>query len=305
MSTVMPWARCAVVAYAELDVLAHVAGGQGDRGRAGPAGVVEQPDGRGTPSRCDPVDLPALPVADEPVRQPAPPARGRLVPSGRVRSMRRVTITVAAPDGQPVAQTGRCAVSSTVPAATRSARARSFSVRTVSWSAAMSTLDRPARVSVEPGGVGGVGHLVLVAGVDPPVLLVVAERRSGSPTRRRAAACSSQVRRVPSGSVNRRTTVSVGGSGRRGAEQGEGAAGLDRGELAGVADQQQLRAGVLGLLGERGEGEGAGHAGLVDDQQLPGSRSRHRSYSARASARRGVAARWCRVRRGRPGLAAR
>ena len=36
----------------------------------------------------------------------------------------------------------------------------------------------------------------------------------GSPTRSWPAACSSQVRRPPSGSVNRRTTVSVGTSGR-------------------------------------------------------------------------------------------
>ena len=49
-------------------------------------------------------------------------------------------------------------------------------------------------------------------------------------------------------------------------EAGEQAAGVDLGELAGVADEHDLGAGPVGGVEERGEGAGAGHAGLVDDQ---------------------------------------
>ena len=118
-----------------------------------------------------------------------------------------------------------------------------------------------------PRGVGGVGHGLRVAGVDPAVPLIVAggggvaDAEPGGRGLFPGAAGAVRVDEPAHHGQGR--WVGAGG-----AEQGEGAAGLDRGELAGVTDEQQLRAGVLGLAGERGEGEGAGQAGLVDDQQL-------------------------------------
>ena len=47
-----------------------------------------------------------------------------------------------------------------------------------------------------------------------------------------------------------------------------GAAGADRAELAGVADEQQLGAGLVGVGVDRGERGGVGHGGLVDHQQV-------------------------------------
>ncbi len=47
---------------------------------------------------------------------------------------------------------------------------------------------------------------------------------------------------------------------------GEGAAGVDLGELAGVADQDELGPGVVGGVDEAGEVAGADHGGFVDDE---------------------------------------
>ena len=51
-------------------------------------------------------------------------------------------------------------------------------------------------------------------------------------------------------------------------EQLHAAAGADRGELAVVADQQQLRAGRLDVPVDCGEVGGVGHRGLVDHDQV-------------------------------------
>ena len=47
---------------------------------------------------------------------------------------------------------------------------------------------------------------------------------------------------------------------------GEGAAGVDLGELAGVADQDELGPCVVGGVDEAGEVAGADHGGFVDDE---------------------------------------
>ena len=75
---------------------------------------------------------------------------------------------------------------------------------------------------------------------------------------------------MPSGSMNRRTTVSVDVSGRVAASSPNAPPVSTADSWHGSPTSSSLRSGELGLLGERGEGEGAGHAGLVDDQQLPG-----------------------------------
>ena len=61
------------------------------------------------------------------------------------------------------------------------------------------------------------------------------------------------------------------GVGAVGGQQSQGAAGVDRGQLVRVADQQQLRPGGGDLAGEPVQSEGAGHAGLVHDQQIAGA----------------------------------
>ncbi len=53
-------------------------------------------------------------------------------------------------------------------------------------------------------------------------------------------------------------------------EGAEHAACVDRGELVGVADQQDLRSGLAGGGDEFVEGEGSGQGGFVDDDQLAG-----------------------------------
>ena len=54
-------------------------------------------------------------------------------------------------------------------------------------------------------------------------------------------------------------------------DQAEGAAGVGRGELGVVADEEELRAGGVGGAGEGGEFHGAGHGGFVDDDELVGA----------------------------------
>ncbi len=46
----------------------------------------------------------------------------------------------------------------------------------------------------------------------------------------------------------------------------EGPARFDLGELVVITDEQELRLGGLGVLGEASDGARAGYAGLVDDQ---------------------------------------
>ena len=67
----------------------------------------------------------------------------------------------------------------------------------------------------------------------------------------------------------RRTSVSVGWVGSVGGQEVERAAGGDGVQLGGVADEQQFRAGLGGLLAELVEGEGAGQGRFVEDDQLP------------------------------------
>jgi hypothetical protein len=50
----------------------------------------------------------------------------------------------------------------------------------------------------------------------------------------------------------------------------EPAAGVDRGELPVVADQDDLAAGLVGVVEQRSELAGAKHGGLVDHQHRPG-----------------------------------
>ena len=52
-------------------------------------------------------------------------------------------------------------------------------------------------------------------------------------------------------------------------EEAERAAGLDRGQLVRVADQPQRGAGRAGGGQQRGQPQGAGHAGLVDQDDVP------------------------------------
>ena len=53
-------------------------------------------------------------------------------------------------------------------------------------------------------------------------------------------------------------------------EQLHAAARADRGELAVVSDQQQLRPGLLDVAVDQSERRGVGHGGLVDDHQIAG-----------------------------------
>ena len=47
---------------------------------------------------------------------------------------------------------------------------------------------------------------------------------------------------------------------------GEGPSGVDFGELAGVADEDELGVGSVGFVDEAGELAGADHSGFVDDE---------------------------------------
>jgi hypothetical protein len=72
-------------------------------------------------------------------------------------------------------------------------------------------------------------------------------------------------------------------------EVGERAARADRGQLAGVADEQQLRPGPHAPLMDGGELGGGGHPGLVDhDQVAVGERSRRVAAADRGQPPRGV-----------------
>ena len=79
---------------------------------------------------------------------------------------------------------------------------------------------------------------------------------------------------------------------------GQRAAGADGGELARVADQQQLRPRGLAAPLDLGEVVGAGHVGLVDHHQVPAPQpprlvpSAHRARRCRAGAAH-RARRWC------------
>ncbi len=53
-------------------------------------------------------------------------------------------------------------------------------------------------------------------------------------------------------------------------EAGEGAAGVDGGELGGVTDEDQLRSSGGGVVEEPVEVAGADHPGLVDDHDVAG-----------------------------------
>ena len=61
----------------------------------------------------------------------------------------------------------------------------------------------------------------------------------------------------------------VAGAGLR--DEVHGAAGADRGELAVVADEQQLGAGGLGAGVDGGQRGGVGHRGLVDHDEVAGA----------------------------------
>ena len=73
---------------------------------------------------------------------------------------------------------------------------------------------------------------------------------------------------VPTSWVNRRTSAEFGDVVAVADEEVEGAAGLDRGQLCPVADEDDFRAGTAGLSDEGVEGERAGQRCFVDDDQL-------------------------------------
>ena len=101
-----------------------------------------------------------------------------------------------------------------------------------------------ARSGVESvvGAVGGDGGVVTVAELERGRLFPVGVEASDVGQRGRVAA--------------------VGG------EEVERAAGGDGVQLGGVADEQQLRAGLFGVAGDAVEGEGAGQRGLIEDDEL-------------------------------------
>ena len=112
-------------------------------------------------------------------------------------------------------------------------------------------------------GGGGLG-LLEGAGVEQPALAVVVAQHG-------LVAVAQPQRRFPLPRVGEAAGVGqlVAGAGL--GEQVHPAAGADRGELAVVADEQQLGAGGVDVPVDGGQGGGVGHRGLVDHDQVPGA----------------------------------
>ena len=75
-------------------------------------------------------------------------------------------------------------------------------------------------------------------------------------------------------------------------ERGEEAARLDLAELGGVADQDQLRLGCLGVVDQAGQVGRVDHPGLVDQQDGARAAVADLPAARRGRARRGASRRW-------------
>ena len=71
-------------------------------------------------------------------------------------------------------------------------------------------------------------------------------------------------------------------------EHAEGAAGLDGGELVGVPDAQHLGAGRVSLGDDLVQGDGGGHGGLVNDDEVTGLQPRPRGRGVLDAVQRGI-----------------
>jgi hypothetical protein len=126
--------------------------------------------------------------------------------------------------------------------------------------------DQHRRVAGEdvggPGVIGGLEHRLAGAGPDPVVCLVKLEaRRVATPQRQRRGRFDWVGEPAE--------LVEVDGAD-LGLQEPQRAAGLDRGELRGIAEEPHHRTRVLGERDQIGQLEGAGHAGLVDQDHVTG-----------------------------------
>jgi hypothetical protein len=103
------------------------------------------------------------------------------------------------------------------------------------------------------GGVGGVDPAVLAVGGQGSVRVTVAEL----------------VERGLFPHVGLPPVVGEFGGGESGGQGAEQAAGVDLGELVGVAGEHDLHGLGFGMVEEAGELAGADHAGLVDHEHRP------------------------------------
>ena len=113
-----------------------------------------------------------------------------------------------------------------------------------------------------PGGERLVEELVPCSGSDPVVGGVELDALGAAVADREGGLCFVGV--VEAVQVGELDGVGVVG------EEAQGAAGLDRGELGGVAEEPDQGTAVAGIAGEPVEVAGAGHAGFVDEDQVAG-----------------------------------
>ena len=113
-----------------------------------------------------------------------------------------------------------------------------------------------------PAVVSGFEHGVAASGPDPVMCLVEVQRGS-------VAGPQPQGGGGLDGVVEPVQLVEAGGAD-FGFQQSQCTACLDGGQLGWVAEQPNRRAALLGVLDEFGELEGAGHAGLVDQDHVTG-----------------------------------